>query len=282
MKTFFKKLTQVAVLATSLFSNVNAACVDADKIINLDFCRYEVLVYENDVSCLVTELNTKNETLQDFVGLMGGVFVCEKYTQFRKDDTCLCHLDFCACEAVPIEKRVQLILKQLNEVVRRFPDKSAKFVHTAFAEEKLLQTYLLIEMLLFLGYYNVKVNLIGPRIIPKYVECFETKIKEKHPETKFEIFSYLWAQDYVAAVNEGQASKGHSFDLVDIRINIDPAALHNPYVDFAFLGDAMEPSVVIFELGCGSGQDVKQYRDVAEYREQHSLHFPTQEKKYGD
>jgi len=237
MKKNFKTLTKILVLSIFLFSNAGAA-----------YPAYPRAIEENlelRLDCVIQQ------------GMSGG-------------------LNFCRCRDATIKKRKEFVIRQVGAILQ-LRDSKEKFVIVAFAEGRLLQTFMLVNCLIWHGYNNLKVYVIGPDVHQncEKLDCFRNYIGLICPQ--FSLKSYMWVQDYIADVNRGQASKGHSFDLVDVGCVINPTALHNPYIDFALLEKAMEKPSVIFELGCGSGRDVRQYRNVDEYKEQHSYHFKIQE-----
>jgi len=239
MKTFFKALIPIVVLAISLFSTADAA--------------------------YPAHSQSFEESLEG-VRTLG--------ISWR--------LNFCYCRNATIEKRKELVTWQVDAILQ-LRDPKEKLVVVAFAEGRLLQTFMLVNCLIWHGYKDLEAYVIGPDVHDKdELECFRKVINIFHYKVKFFLKSYQWAQDYIVDVNDGKARKGHSFDLVDVQV-IANCLEHNPYVDFALLlENAMEPSAVIFELGRESGRDIKRYMSVAEYKKQYRLHFPVQEEKYDD
>ena len=117
----------------------------------------------------------------------------------------------CRCKEATPFYRIKIILQQLGKIFQHFPDKTQPFVHTAFAEGGLLQTYLLMNCLLYAGYTNVHLNVIGPDINQERVDFFFNKIKQNYPDVVFTITWYPYAKDYIET-----GEKSDSFDVVDI------------------------------------------------------------------
>lgn len=69
-------------------------------------------------------------------------------------------LKWCDCPDFPAPFRLRAIIKALHSVLVQFPDRRAPFVYTSFCSGKLLQDYIMVMMLVALGYQHVIVNII--------------------------------------------------------------------------------------------------------------------------
>jgi len=193
MKTFFKTLTQVAVLAVFLSSTINAK-------------KSEVLFSYREVDWRCEQLST----LMRHVNLLT---LQQYFCRIINEEASgwVPGLNWCNCPNAQRDKRIFLVFCQLNQILSNYPDKQAFFVHTSFAEGDLLQSYLLIRGLCCLGYKRIILNVIGPSIKQENVEMFKKYIQLFFPDVAFYLFYYLHAKNALSA-----NIKSHSFDLVDV------------------------------------------------------------------
>ena len=121
-------------------------------------------------------------------------------------------LSMCSCTSV--ELRILTILGQLDEIVVLHPNKMAKLVYTAFAEEGLLQTFLFALSLEELGYQDLSLNIIAPGLTDTQAYSEKLRQLQKIPIIS-RINKYSSGSDYIRAVAEGASERSHSFDMID-------------------------------------------------------------------
>lgn len=69
-------------------------------------------------------------------------------------------LDWCGCEASPLEKRIVLIMRMVQDILKHHPNKEQPLIYTSLASGNLLQDYLFIAELQHQGYTSIDINLI--------------------------------------------------------------------------------------------------------------------------
>jgi len=199
MKTFFKTVIKTLVLSVSLFS-----FVFAQKQIIQDPCQpqfwqqFPTLRQHVDLSYLMRRIELIINSGKRYAGQRN--LIC---------------LRWCDCKNASVDTRIILVFCQLEQILIKHPDKEQVFIHTAFAEQGLLQSYILIDCLFCLWYKNIILNVVGPEIEVDTVRFFDSCIRMNFPHISFIINQYDFAQNAIDA-----RAKSHSFDIVDIESDL--------------------------------------------------------------
>ena len=128
-------------------------------------------------------------------------------------------LSFCNCTKATIGMRLAYILRFLNAVLEKNPDKNALYVHTEFAEDvnRGLQTYLVIYGLMQVGYKNIICNVIGLGDMKPLQEKLEEKLLNAGKKFSCTVIvkCYGGENGVESYINDKQAKKSNSFSMID-------------------------------------------------------------------
>jgi len=157
-------------------------------------------------------------------------------------------LSACACSNFLLEDRILVTLKQLNNIVKKYPDKSQQLVHTSLAAGgagklygcALLQLFMLVKGLVDFGYQKLFVKPIDehPGNDIMYGDVFMHFLKELYgdmvsmhivkidapfdpscvPNAPYLVFKPY--KDAHSTLQDEKAPKSHSFDIIDLSTGL--------------------------------------------------------------
>jgi hypothetical protein len=184
-------------------------------------------------------------------------------------------LTACGCEMVEWRMRILLVMLQVQEFEQKCTNKQEKIVHTAFAEEGMLQPFLLMIALAFRGYSNLVLNVIAPMVfglkLDGKIETFKKLFAKDFsaPKYKIDINGFEYASNYIDAVNKKTAPRSNSFDLVDVNPNPFRANEHAIFIDFCKRNYSTFSAIYITKSGlseelCKTYPDLGKWEDIKE------------------
>ncbi len=140
------------------------------------------------------------------------------------------NLGMCLCDNAPADARIEAISAQIEGINNLKLDKDNELVIVVFGSGGLFQTYALIIDLIKDGYKNISVVAIDPingnEKGKKYIDGLKNALNPEFISNKnikniaekissFKIYPFAKMNDYIEAVKEDKAPKGHSYDLID-------------------------------------------------------------------
>lgn len=137
-------------------------------------------------------------------------------------------LSWCDCDAAPANTRIEMLMMQLREIIKKHPDKEQKFVHTEFGEEKGLQSLLLAYALLLAGYVDIEINLVGEYPLDGVAQKINNRIKNLSGEeinfvarsfqpNEGELQYEAYINETTSSDQETSAKKSMSFAMTDMN-----------------------------------------------------------------
>jgi hypothetical protein len=99
---------------------------------------------------------------------------------------------------ISIPLRLEFILSEVENIVQSFwPEKNNSFIHVAYGEQKLLQSYLLIDILNFLGFSNISLMIIGADITKNRLYHLNLLLSLTYPTYSISTSSFATLEDFM-------------------------------------------------------------------------------------
>ena len=133
-------------------------------------------------------------------------------------------LGVCACPNFQLPTRFIITMKQANDILKQYPNKSTTIVHTSFGAGDLLQLYFLTFTLIQFGYTHLILNAIDLAYEKTNVPAITAFKQLVNPYKNIRLQQHNFVQEYIRAIwlwgikeyPEYGERKSHSFDMIDI------------------------------------------------------------------
>ncbi len=116
---------------------------------------------------------------------------------------------------ISIALRLEFILSEIENVIDCFwHQRNKAFTHVAYGEQKLLQSYLFIDILNFLGFSNITLIAIGPDITKNRLYHLNLLLSLTYPTYSISTHNFTTLEDFM---NTGMIA--NSFDTIKNNVN---------------------------------------------------------------